>query len=95
MRMLLAFFTTCLAIARAAPPPDENTSPHRLKLPPSMIDDKIREKILKPCDDPILDTIEYEPERVWDELGGYHLHGALDWAWYSNLTAQKNTSYVE
>lgn len=94
MRMLWVLLTTCLAIARAAPPGDPDSSPNLLRLPPSMINDTIREKILKSCDDPILDTINESPETVWDELGCYYLHGALDWSWYSNQS-QTPYSYVE
>ena len=85
--------TACLALARAGPPPDPD-DPYVLQLPSSLIDDAAREKILKPCNDPLVQTIDQDPVAVWEGLGCYELHGVLDYDWYIN---QNNTkySYVE
>lgn len=59
-----------------------------------MINGTIREKILKPCDDPLLNTIDDDVRYIWDGLGCYYLHGVLDYDWYMNQS-RTDYSYVE
>lgn len=95
MRALWIWLITCLALASAGhvgPPPDKD-DPNVLQLPSSLIDDATREKILKPCDDPLVRTVNQDPKAVWQGLGCFELHGTLDYEWYINGTS--NISYSE
>ena len=93
MQTLWIWLTACLALAREGPPPDKD-DPHVLDLPSSLIDDTAREKILKTCSDPLVQTIDQDPVAVWEGLGCHELHGALDYDWYMNQSRTK-FSYVE
>lgn len=95
MRALSSFlFIVGLAFASAQGPPPDLNDPYLLHLPSSLINDTIREKILKSCDDPLIKTIGNDVRDVWDGLGCFYLHGVLDYDWYINQT-RTNYSYVE
>lgn len=93
MHALWIWFTACLALVRASPPPSKKDN-EILDLPTSLINDTVRQKILKTCDDPLVWTVDRDPVKVWEGLGCYELYGTLDYDWYINQSST-SLSYVE
>lgn len=93
MRVLWIWLSTIWMLTSASPPPDQN-DPYILHLPSSLINDTVRENILKTCDDPLAWTFDSDPVAAWNGLGCYELHGILDYDWYMNRS-ERGLSYVE
>lgn len=92
MRGVFALSTCLLALVDAFPRPQSQdqdaNDPILLDLSDVKKDDQ--DKILKPCDDPLVQTVDQDPVKQWKGLGCQALLTQLN----SNWTEEKDNSRV-